>query len=53
LGTGTVNALTNLATFVATPGSLAAGTWPIQAIYGGDADFNTSTSPVLEQVVNF
>ncbi len=24
-----------------------------QAVYGGNADFNTSTSPVLEQVVNF
>jgi hypothetical protein len=53
LGTGTVSALTNLATFVATPGSLAAGTWPIQAVYEGDSDFNTSTSPVLEQVVSF
>jgi hypothetical protein len=53
LGTGTVNASTNLATFVAFPGSLPSGTWPIQAVYGGDQDFTTSTSPVLEQVVNF
>jgi hypothetical protein len=53
MGTGAVNALTNLATFVAGPGSFNPGTWPIQAVYGGDPDFNTSTSPVLEQVVNF
>jgi subtilase family serine protease len=50
--TRTVNALTNLATFVAFSGSFAPGTWPIQAVYGGNLNFNTSTSPVLEQVVN-
>jgi hypothetical protein len=53
LGTGTVSASTNLATFVAGPGSLNPGTWPIQAVYGGDSNFSTSKSPVLEQVVNF
>jgi hypothetical protein len=49
LGTGTVNASTHQATFTAI---LSAGTHSMQAVYGGDVDFNTSTSPVLKQVVN-
>jgi hypothetical protein len=28
-------------------------TYSIQAVYGGNVDFNASTSPVLKQVVQF
>jgi hypothetical protein len=49
LGTGTVGAggVVMLMT-----SSLAAGSHSITAQYGGDANFATSTSPVLSQVVN-
>jgi len=50
LGTGTLNASTHQATF--TTSSLPAGTSPVHAVYGGNVDFNTSTSPVLKQVVH-
>jgi pro-kumamolisin-like protein/Big-like domain-containing protein len=49
LGTGALNASTHQATF--TTSSLPAGTSPIHAVYGGNVDFNGSTSPVLKQVV--
>ncbi|MEO6598215.1 MAG: Ig-like domain repeat protein [Planctomycetota bacterium] len=48
LGTSTVSG--NTATF--TTSSLVAGTHPITAIYSGDANNLTSTSQVLNQVVN-
>ena len=34
-----------------TSSSLAAGSWPIKAIYGGDSGFAAITSPVLTQTV--
>ncbi len=49
LGTGTVNTATHQASFSMT---FLPGTWSIQAVYGGNADYKTSTSPVLKQVVN-
>src|SRR5207302_9106770 len=48
LGTGTLSGGT--ATF--TTSGLTAGTRSITAIYGGDANFAGSTSPVLTQTVN-
>ena len=50
LGTGTVNPPTHIATF--TTSTLAVGTHHVTASYGGDTDFKTSTSAVLNQVVN-
>ena len=50
LGTGTVNAATHIAKF--TTATLAAGTHHVGAVYSGDAEFGTSTSAVLNQVVN-
>jgi hypothetical protein len=50
LGTGTLNASTHQADFSTT--LLPEGTSPIHAVYGGNVDFNTSTSPVLKQVVH-
>jgi hypothetical protein len=49
LGTGAVNATTHKATFATT--KLAAGTHNITAVYPGDANFLTSTTAVLKQVV--
>jgi Big-like domain-containing protein len=49
LGTGAVAAATHKATFTTT--KLAAGTHNITAVYPGDADYLTSTSVVLKQVV--
>ncbi len=48
LGTGTLSG--GMATI--TPSALAAGAHSITAIYGGDANFTGSTSPVLTQTVN-
>jgi len=48
LGTGTVSG--NKATFKTS--TLAAGTHSITAVYGGNANYNTSTSAALKQVVN-
>src|SRR5207244_13360504 len=48
LGTGTLSGGT--ATF--TTSALTAGTHSITAIYGGDANFTGSTSPILTQTVN-
>ena len=48
LGTGTVTA--GVATFTTT--SLAIGTHPITAVFGGDANFTTQTSPMVSQVVD-
>jgi hypothetical protein len=48
LGTGTLNSGT--ATY--TTSSLSVGSQSITAVYGGNLDFNGSTSPVLNQVVN-
>jgi hypothetical protein len=50
LGTGTLNASTHKATF--STSALPKGTSPIHAVYGGNVDFNGSTSPVLQQVVH-
>ena len=50
IGTGTVSATTHKATF--TTSTLATGTHAITAAYQGDADYVTSTSAVLNQVVN-
>jgi hypothetical protein len=49
LGTGTLNG-SGIATFSSS--TLAVGSAPIAAVYGGSASFNTSTSPVLTQTVN-
>src|SRR5207249_4636951 len=48
LGTGTLSGGT--ATF--TTSALKAGTHSITAIYGGDANFTGSTSPILTQTIN-
>jgi hypothetical protein len=48
LGTGTLTA--GSTTFMTS--ALAQGTHSITAVYGGDSDYSTSTSPVLSQVVN-
>jgi Bacterial Ig-like domain (group 3) len=48
LGTGTLNG-SGQATL--STSSLAAGSHSITAVYGGDSNFTTSTSPVLTQVV--
>src|SRR5207302_1106657 len=48
LGTGTISGTT--ATFTTT--TLAVGTHPVTAVYGGDANYNTATSAVDNQVVN-
>lgn len=48
IGTGTL--ANGVATF--TTATLAQGSHPISAVYGGDASFATSTSVVLTQVVN-
>ncbi len=48
LGTGTVSGST--ASFSTT--ALSVGTHSITAVYGGDANYNGVTSPVLSQVVN-
>jgi hypothetical protein len=47
---GTVNLTGGTATF--TTSSLAVGTHSIKAVYAGDTNFKTSTSAVLNQVVN-
>ena len=49
LGTGTLNASTHQATF--TTSSLTAGTTSVHAVYGGNVDFNGSSSPVWRQSV--
>jgi Bacterial Ig-like domain (group 3) len=49
LGTGTLNA-SGHATL--TTSTLAVGAHSITAVYGGNASFNTSTSPALTQTVN-
>lgn len=48
LGTGTL--VSGAATF--TTNALAIGSHSITGVYGGDVDFNSSTSPVLTQTVN-
>ncbi len=48
LGTGTISGTT--ATFATA--TLAAGTHPVTAVYSGDANYNTATSAVDNQVVN-
>jgi len=48
LGTGTISGTT--ATFATT--TLAVGTHPTIAVYGGDANYNTATSAVDNHVVN-
>src|SRR6202011_3019669 len=48
LGTGTISGTT--ATFTTT--TLSVGTHPVTAVYGGDANYNTATSAVDNQVVN-
>lgn len=52
MGTGTLNTSTHQATFITTH-LTSIGTYSIQAVYGGNVDFNGSTSPVLKQVVQF
>ena len=47
---GTVTLTNGTASF--TTSSLAVGTHSIKAVYAGDANFKTSTSAVLKQVVN-
>ena len=47
---GTVTLTSGTASF--TTSSLAVGTHSIKAVYAGDANFKTSTSAVLKQVVN-
>lgn len=49
IGTGTVSATTHQAQFVTT--TLSVGTHNITAVYGGDAHYLTSTSPVVKQTV--
>jgi hypothetical protein len=49
LGTGTISATTHQAKF--TTSTLAVGTHSITAKYSGNANFNTSTSAVLKQIV--
>jgi hypothetical protein len=49
LGTGVLNA-SGQATYTST--SLAVGTHPITASYGGNSQFDISTSPALSQIVN-
>jgi hypothetical protein len=51
LGSGTVNTSTHKATL--THSFPLSSTYSIQAVYGGNVDFNASTSPVLKQVVQF
>jgi hypothetical protein len=48
LGTGTIAGTT--ATFTTT--TLAVGTHPVTAVYGGDTNYNTATSAITNQVVN-
>ncbi len=50
LGTAAVNTTTKQAVFKTA--ALSVATHSITAVYGGNADFNTSTSTVLKQVVN-
>jgi subtilase family serine protease len=50
LGTGAVNAVTKQAIFKTS--ALSVATHSITAVYGGNVDFNVSTSTVLKQVVN-
>lgn len=50
LGTGTVSASTHQAKF--STSGLSVGTHNIKAIYGGDTNYVTSTSPVVQQIVN-
>ena len=50
LGTGTLSG--GRATFTTPAPGLTAGTHSITAIYGGDASFAISTSPVLMQTIN-
>ena len=49
LGTGTLSS-TGVATF--STSTLSVGSHAITAVYGGDSNFTTSTSPTLTQVVN-
>ena len=48
IGTGTINA-SGIATF--TTSSLAIGSHSITAVFGGDANFSSVTSPVLTEVI--
>ena len=48
LGTGTISGTT--AAFATT--TLAVGTHPVTAVYGGDDNYNTATSAITNQVVN-
>jgi Bacterial Ig-like domain (group 3)/Pro-kumamolisin, activation domain len=50
LGTAAVNTTTKKAVFKTS--ALSVATHSITAVYGGNAEFNGSTSPVLKQVVN-
>jgi hypothetical protein len=50
LGTGTIDPNTGAATF--TTSKLAAGTYAITAVYGGNANLLSSTSVLLTQTVN-
>jgi predicted thioesterase len=50
LGTGTIDSTTGAATF--TTSDLAAGTYAITAVYGGNANLLTSTSKLLTETVN-
>ncbi len=50
LGTGTLSA--GVATFSSSSLSVAGSPHSITAVYGGDTNFATSTSPVLSQTVN-
>ncbi|HUD64481.1 MAG TPA: Ig-like domain repeat protein [Candidatus Sulfotelmatobacter sp.] len=50
LGTGAVNTVTKQAIFKTS--ALSVATHSITAVYGGNVDFNGSTSAVLKQVVN-
>lgn len=50
LGTAAVNATTHKAAI--TKSTLAVGTHSITAVYGGNTNFNTSTSAIVKQVVH-
>ncbi len=53
IGTGTVSTTAGLTTATLTTSSLAAGTHPITAVYGGDGNYQAShSSPTVSQVVN-
>ncbi len=50
--TATANAGKTLVTATCTATLFKAGTHPITAVYSGDTNFHTSTSPIMNQVVN-